>query len=113
MTQPKTASKFTPGPWLSSAEHGCGCSFEFGETEPGYGPYRRILFCPKHAAAPEMYELLEAAINICDFMDAGVLVRSTKNDAGPDWAMRQIPLVKAIKGISEARQIKTAIDGEG
>ncbi len=125
MTQ-KTASKFTPGPWIVVS--GLPTLINSGGMRAVGEPYRSIASTHVYkgdttlvdeanarliAKAPEMYELLEAAISICDFMDAGVLVRSTKNDDDPQWAVKQIPLVKALKSISEARRIKAEIDGEG
>lgn len=45
------------------------------------------------AAAPD---LLEALTRIMDGFDAGVWVRSTKDDADPMWAMKIISHVQAL-----------------
>ncbi len=95
--QPKTASKFTPGPWrlhVLAAKRGCdGTSAIYaGEQEICHGRFMADPDARLIAAAPEMYELLET-------------IESHYHDApGPyDW--------EAIVNVS--RRIKAAIDGEG
>ena len=46
------------------------------------------------AAAPEMYDALAA---IMDLIDDEVLVRNISNDGDADWAIKQLPLVRALK----------------
>lgn len=51
-------------------------------------------YCSLHAAAPEMLTALEA---IYALVDAGVLVRDTSHDHEPGWAIKALPLVKALQ----------------
>jgi len=111
MTQPKTASKFTPGPWLrhkdgeditvsirsgapssSLAHDRCICQFtwtmrnnRWAESEAN----ARLI-----AKAPEMYELLEKIALLVHHVPNGLI--------GP-----VAPLSK------QASRIKAEIDGEG
>jgi len=41
-------------------------------------------------------ELRESAEGIWEMLENGTLVRNTRMDAGPDWAMKQIPIVRAL-----------------
>lgn len=65
----------------------------------------------REMAGPKVEELVKAACSICDFIDAGVLVRNTQNDDDPQWAMNQIPLLKAIAALSKAREVEAALKG--
>ncbi len=96
MTQPKAASKFTPGPWrwaFLPEDHGY-------ETLVGSNGFRILIHSSEDgevkerdksviAKAPEMYELLEYVLN------EGIVPRN----------------LAAIR--SDARRIKAEIDGEG
>lgn len=53
------------------------------------------------AASPELLEALEAVLKL---MDDGILVRDTRNDDDPAWAIKQLPLVSALKKADEARR---------
>ena len=95
MTQPKTASKFTPGPWrlcydgqIDGADGSFVCSFRWSSYKDFNEP-RNKANAHLIAAAPEMYELLE----------------SLAVEGGDG---RSIDAV-----VSEARRIKAEIDGEG
>ena len=100
--QPKTGSKFTPGAaetdWRPKQMHDlpkndgyprCSCHTHYGAN------FQEFIFCPLHAKAPEMYELLSTVIDW--YEDSG----STEPCAG------------SVDLWSEARRIKAAIDGEG
>ena len=47
-------------------------------------------------------ELLAALVAVLKLMDDGILVRDIRNDADPAWAIKQIPLVLALKKAQEA-----------
>lgn len=51
------------------------------------------------AAAPD---LLNALKGVWKLIDDGQLVRNTSGDANPDWAMRQLPFVMALKACDAA-----------
>ena len=105
MTQPKTASKFTPGPWewaqyspttpehhsaILSSPDDDGVLFHEAAWQVSKADARLI------AAAPEMYELLEQ-------------IDRAKNDMSDRKGTR----LAWFNIICEARRIKAAIDGEG
>ena len=95
MTQPKTASKFTPGPWhLEHTKHNFEDSGICIESTHGpVGSVRLSIYANARliAAAPEMYELLETIVADHNAMLA--------NEATTDV-------------LTLARRIKAAIDGE-
>jgi len=86
MTQPKTASKFTPGPdsrrnyWMD-----CGCMVNRIITQR----------CSLHAKAPEMYELLDQLADRTRGEDAVLDIGRS------EWANL----------CQKARRIKAEIDG--
>ena len=47
-------------------------------------------------------ELWAALVAVLKLMDDGILVRDIRNDADPAWAIKQIPLVLALKKAQEA-----------
>ena len=119
MTQPKTASKFTPGPWSydrhlfradeSGYEHE---SYSICATSgaPYIGSVNKGQECGSAeaqanarliAAAPEMYELLR------HILTADGVPQSTA--AGP-MSRKDIAWLKTV--YAEARRIKAAVDGE-
>jgi hypothetical protein len=89
MTQPKTASKFTPGPWTPE-RHSGGELIIRGKNSEWVDPQapNNIGLTVK---APEMYELLDHL------------------DSYSSWL--NTPELRDIQ--TEARRIKAAIDGEG
>lgn len=52
-----------------------------------------IDFCPLHAAAGEMLEVLKS---LSHEMDEGRLCRNISADHEPDWAIKQMPLVATL-----------------
>ena len=105
MTQPKTASKFTPGPWETGQARGNGqldevmapdgaairliCQVHAGHRDERFANARLI------AAAPEMYELLES------------LAKEANKQF--DSSMDAAEVFEELG--DEARRIKAAIDG--
>lgn len=96
--------KWTPGPWhhhdpnsmrVCDGSHDleAGC-WIIAEAEI-VGIERETAKANAHliAAAPELYEAL---VNVMALIQQGRLVRDTSNDPNLDWALRQIPLVKAL-----------------
>lgn len=51
---------------------------------------------------PERDRLREASQKIFDFIEDGTLVRNIENDGSPDWAMRALPLVRAMQELGAA-----------
>jgi len=87
MTQPKTASKFTPGPWILEPN---GAAFNLVRESSGQ-PHHMILLGMKYnqegelaanarliAQAPEMYELLS---HIENMGQSGMSLRWIEDDA--------------------------------
>ncbi|KKK96392.1 hypothetical protein LCGC14_2663210 [marine sediment metagenome] len=103
MTQPKTASKFTPGPWKVVStpitwqirDATDEVITESWDYHPLPDANARLI-----AAAPEMYELLSSLADQADYA-------LTQGDV-PKYARN--PLLHCIR---ESRQLKAAIDGEG
>jgi len=102
MTQPKIASKSTLGStetdWRPKQMHSlphnhgrpaCGCYVHYGMN------FSEWIFCPLHAKAPEMYELLLYVL------DEENMTRNT---------LRQLDVLKSIT--IKARRLKAEIDGE-
>ena len=56
------------------------------------------------------WELLEALEAVLKLMDDGILVRDTRNDDDPAWAIKQFPLVLALQksqaAIAKAKGVK-------
>lgn len=62
-----------------------------------------------HAASREINHLLEVKAVMLEALEAllqlttdGILVRDTRNDHDPAWAIKQMPLVMALKKADEA-----------
>ncbi len=51
------------------------------------------------AAAPDLLAALKSVLSL---IDEGWLVRDTKNDGAPDWAMQQVSKVRRISAAFEA-----------
>ena len=105
MTQPKTGSKFTPGPWKAVStpitwqirDAANEVITESWNCHPLPDANARLI-----AAAPEMYELLSQLLETVDkkFLAGGTpLCDRCEHTLG--------------QSIAETRRIKAAIDGEG
>lgn len=102
----------TPGEWQTGAGD---CTTIYGPKTNGH--QQVIARCPSQngkvdyeygnvsanarliAAAPD---LLSALKEIMDLITSGALVRDTSGDANPSFAMRQLPLVMALKDAETA-----------
>jgi hypothetical protein len=86
----------TPGPWTVEEcwSQTCGAGHQIKECRGDeysdeFAANARLI-----AAAPD---LLEALRTIWKMIAKGQLKRDTSNDSEPDWALRQIPFVLALK----------------
>jgi len=98
MTQPKTASKFTPGPWEAD---GLRVKSQQGIVAKAFVPQERGCFAAMDnarliAAAPEMYELLDKLADRTRGVDAVLDIGRS------EWADL----------CQDARRLKAEIDGE-
>lgn len=53
-------------------------------------------------AATEFDQVRDALAGVMQLIDDGVLVRDTLQDHRADWAIRQLPLIEALKKAQEA-----------
>lgn len=90
-------SGHTPGPWAVLGDK--GCLIVDGPDTSYDGEYLNSADVHLIAAAPE---LLEACQGLIRMMDEGVLVRDISDDGESGWAIKQLPLVMAVKAATEA-----------
>jgi hypothetical protein len=108
--------EYTPGPWvidgLFDADTGVDIlavedpsrredGVKICEVLPFVEDWTELEIANAHliAAAPELLEALKAVWNL---IECGQLRRNTSDDANPDFAMRQIPFVMALKAMETA-----------
>lgn len=99
-------TKWTPGPWKHYDDSDSVTRrheiVALGKTvariycsEPEVDPYNAHLI----AAAPELYEALEAVMKL---IDDGMLVRNISGDHQSNWAVKQLPLVQTLQQVNTA-----------
>lgn len=107
-------TKFTPGPWECD-EDACficqngdvlkivGQVRGWGWLSKKYGDKKAFEIQKANgkllAAAPDLLEALQSVLAL---IDNGTLVRNISKDSEPDYAVRQLLLILAIKQASEA-----------
>ena len=102
-------TKFTPGPWrLYPAEYPDAGGYVEPRVFSILDPDTPKIICTMAvrdgdielanglmvAAAPEMYEALASLMKM---IDDGLLVRDTSHDDESGWALKQLPLVRAVQ----------------
>lgn len=76
----------------------CGCAIHVAQ----WTAKRKVVSqksCPLHKNASE---LLAAAKGVWKLLEDGMLVRQTNKDHEPDWAIKQIPIVRALSKLEQA-----------
>ncbi len=98
-------TKWTPGPWeaggndvrIISGEL-LACSYQMAAD--GDDDYVRASHTAHLiAAAPELYDAL---FGVMELVSEGRLVRDTKGDHESGWAIKQVPLLLALKSANAA-----------
>lgn len=93
----------TPVPWTHIADRDSECRhlIRLDPQDPGAAemigkiirPENAKVICEAVNSHEALYEALRA---IMDFIESGELVRNTSGDGEPGWALKTIPLVRAL-----------------